>query len=397
MPSTDDQDARLAELEARWEADPGSRVFVQLADEYRRQGRLADAIEVLEKGLKAQPHYVTAQVALGRCHLEAGDTAEALILLESAVVQDPTHLLANKLMVESYLRTGQTERARKRLDLCRLISSDDPELESLEERLTGAGPAVAEIPEEAGEALETVAVPFATLETEAEAAGAPAAASTSASDDPFGDLWTGDDLNRWGERFSQEGIFRWTPAPTAEEAPTEPAAVVAGEGGNGAAATAAADLEAAAESGEDATVTLGQLYMAQGHDEEAARIFRRVLERDPENRISREALGRLEAQSVAARSATAPAESPAPDAALVEAPEVETPVIEAPVVGAVPAETPELEAPWAGPPPPPAASRAAEPPTVEDVAAGPGLTGRKIATLQHYLQRLRQAVENDVS
>jgi hypothetical protein len=39
----------------------------------------------------------------------------------------------------------------------------------------------------------------------------------------------------------------------------------------------------AAEEGEVATVTLGGLYLRQGHYEEAERIFRKVLEEDPEN------------------------------------------------------------------------------------------------------------------
>ena len=41
------------------------------------------------------------------------------------------------------------------------------------------------------------------------------------------------------------------------------------------------------------TVTIGELYLAQGHRREAIAIFQRVLSADPGNRRAREALERL--------------------------------------------------------------------------------------------------------
>ena len=40
------------------------------------------------------------------------------------------------------------------------------------------------------------------------------------------------------------------------------------------------------------TVTLGNLYLLQGHRAEAERIFRRILRTDPDNRAARQALAR---------------------------------------------------------------------------------------------------------
>ena len=68
---------QVAQLEERWRRDPGSRVFLQLAEELRRGGRLARAIEVLRAGLLHHPNYLSAQVALGRCLFERGDHATA--------------------------------------------------------------------------------------------------------------------------------------------------------------------------------------------------------------------------------------------------------------------------------------------------------------------------------
>lgn len=44
------------------------------------------------------------------------------------------------------------------------------------------------------------------------------------------------------------------------------------------------------------TVTLGKLYLAQGHRREAAEIFERILRADPGNRRAREGLESLRAR-----------------------------------------------------------------------------------------------------
>jgi tetratricopeptide (TPR) repeat protein len=126
---------RLMQLDERWRRDPSSRIFVQLAEEYRRGGRLVEAMGVLEQGLLAHPSYLSALVALGRCRLENGDPARAADVLEQAVALDATQMVANKLLVEAYLRTGRTDKARERLNLYRLINDRDGEIEALERRI----------------------------------------------------------------------------------------------------------------------------------------------------------------------------------------------------------------------------------------------------------------------
>ena len=59
-------DYNLTYLRERWERDRSSRIFLQLAEEYRRRGLHAEALEVLQTGLAAHPGYLAAQVALGR-------------------------------------------------------------------------------------------------------------------------------------------------------------------------------------------------------------------------------------------------------------------------------------------------------------------------------------------
>jgi len=125
----------LTQLRARWESDPSSRIFLQLAEEYRHQGRVREALEVLERGLREHPGYLSALVAKGRCLLELGEPEQSRAVLERVVKQDATQMVANKLLVRAYIETSEPERARERLDLYTLLNDSDPEIEELRRRL----------------------------------------------------------------------------------------------------------------------------------------------------------------------------------------------------------------------------------------------------------------------
>lgn len=168
MTSADSEDNRLADLRRRWEEEPGSRLFLQLAEEYRRDGRREEALEVLQRGLEAHPLQVSGLVSLGRLHLEMGQAAQAAAALEKAVSIDPTNLAAMKLAVEAYLAQGDRDNARQRLELYKLLNAGDPEVGDLEARVEGRAPApppqdgtpdAAATPADDGGAAEAVAAP----------------------------------------------------------------------------------------------------------------------------------------------------------------------------------------------------------------------------------------------
>jgi len=131
----DAAEQRLAALRKRWEEDRSSGAFVPLAEEYRRLGRLSEAITVLEQGMKVAPNYLSARIALGRCRLDLGDAAGACTILEQVLHQDPTQLVASKLLVEAYLRSQRPEQARERLNLYAVLNDRDPELDELRRRV----------------------------------------------------------------------------------------------------------------------------------------------------------------------------------------------------------------------------------------------------------------------
>lgn len=130
---------RLRALQLRWESDKTSRVFVQLAEEFRRLGRTQEALAILAEGLAANPNYLAAQVVLGRCHLDLGRTKEAITELEAVIARDPTQMVAYKLLVEAHLAEHDGEEARKRLRIYSLLNDSDPEIADLRRRIGEIG------------------------------------------------------------------------------------------------------------------------------------------------------------------------------------------------------------------------------------------------------------------
>jgi tetratricopeptide (TPR) repeat protein len=367
---------RLTQLRARWEADPTSRIFLQLAEEYRHMGRVKEALAVLEKGLREHPGYLSALVAKGRCHIELGDGEAARGVLERVVKQDATQMVANKLLVRAYLVTGEPAKARERLDLYTLLNDSDPEIEELRRRVKALErPAPAEEPRRMDADPFSLEPPVARrqvapapdvfdIEPAPAPAHVPAPAPVVAEND--GDLFPGlasdESRRRYLNGLAAEGLFAFAapvaepePAPaTPAPAPAPPPSAAGDENlwGDEDTEVFAAPLLPAGEP--LATATLGEIYLRQGHHDEAERIFREVLQREPDNAAAQAGIAHL--------------------AALAE------------------------------PVPVPVVAREATALDARQLLAGfqpapgeAGVTARKVYLLHNYLKRLRQGAERDVS
>ena len=117
-------EARIRDLERRLDLDGGSRLFVSLAEEYRKVGRVKDALSALQKGLLAHPGYIAAQVALGRVYLEANQPTDAIATFTKVLAADPANLVAAKSLAEIYLSRRDHLEALKKYKLYRAISGD---------------------------------------------------------------------------------------------------------------------------------------------------------------------------------------------------------------------------------------------------------------------------------
>jgi tetratricopeptide (TPR) repeat protein len=240
--------SRLAQLKSRWESDPSSRIFLQLAEEYRHQGRLQEALAVLDRGLREHPGYLSALVAKGRAHLELGEADAARAVLERVVKQDATQMVANKLLVRTYLDTGDPARARERLDLYSLLNDSDPEIGDLrrqiklmdrpkeqvpEDSLFDLGPAAKPVPDDIfdlGPGPRAAAVPVPVTEDIFGLEAPPPTVEAVFEEEPAdGDLFPGlasrSTRARYLSSLASEGIFELgvTPiAPSEVPVPSEP-------------------------------------------------------------------------------------------------------------------------------------------------------------------------------
>jgi len=122
----------INKLREKVEKDPNSRLYVPLAEEYRKEGRMDEAIEVLQKGLEKHPGYMSARVSLGKIYHAKGQLDEARVEFESVVKSIPDNLYAHKKLAEIYRDTGKRDLAIKAFrTVLKLNPMDEETLNSL--------------------------------------------------------------------------------------------------------------------------------------------------------------------------------------------------------------------------------------------------------------------------
>ncbi len=218
---------RIAELSERLQKEPGSRLFVPLAEEYIKAGMMEEAAQVLVDGLKKHPEFFGARVALGRVYFEQRKFKEAKVELEQVLKASPDNLVALKKLSTIYRMEGERDKARR---CCEMLLADNPkdaEARKLLDELTAADKSDA--------------------------------ASMQIADPPF-------EIER-GTR--QSPPVPSVPEPPAAQAAQEPAEDDAPE--------------------ELVSPTLAQLYLRQGHYAQAVRVYDQLLRREPQNETYQQA------------------------------------------------------------------------------------------------------------
>jgi len=97
----------LQRLSDKVAADPQSRLFVQLADEYLKCGLFQEAIGVLVEGIQHHPAHVAARMMLGKIYLKTKQVKQAKEAFESVVEIYPENILAHKNLAQIYREIGQ--------------------------------------------------------------------------------------------------------------------------------------------------------------------------------------------------------------------------------------------------------------------------------------------------
>src|SRR5688572_30161821 len=120
-----EDNARTGELRRKLEKDPGSRLFAQLAEELRKDGKLDEAISVASKGLEKNPNYPSARLTLARAFLDSGRPLEARPELEQIVKASPDNIMASRLLGEALESLGQLDLAMKQFEKTLVFAPGD--------------------------------------------------------------------------------------------------------------------------------------------------------------------------------------------------------------------------------------------------------------------------------
>lgn len=255
--STPEEEVRR--LERHYSVNPEGLVFARLADAYRRSGRLERSLELLREGLERHPDYTTGHLIEGRTLREAGRPDEAAACFRRVLDLDAGNLVALRSLAELAAERGDMDEAHRwtdRLEQADPFTSFDParaaarareereEREQDTERAgeeNGAGDGESADPREVGEV------------------GEPPFADAASTDLP-----------------GEEGLASEIAAMADEQwwSSTEADAADAGNPVEGSESVDDSDV---------ATETMAHLYAQQGLYEEAADVYRRLLERRPDD------------------------------------------------------------------------------------------------------------------
>jgi tetratricopeptide (TPR) repeat protein len=246
---------KIQDLVARLNRDPESKIFLQLAEEYRKAGLLEEALLVCKAGLKKHPGYQSARVALGRVYLALGRQEEARAEFETVIRVSPENLLANRLLGDVLALLGNAAGARERYRAVIALGPADNDIRAKLEALE-RGEDPRRVARMGGEAA-----PAGATAPAKPAPGPPSSSARPPAAPP---------------RAAVPAAAPATSAPTLRRVLPEeskPAARPERHGVN--------------------TPTLAEIYARQGHTDRAIEIYEKVLAADPDDERSRSRLAEL--------------------------------------------------------------------------------------------------------
>ena len=103
--------ARIEELERKFNENP-RRYFAPLANEYRKAGDVAHAVELCRAYLPQQPGHMSGHIVFGQALFESGELDEAQKVFETALSLDPENLIALKHLGDIARARGDITAAR---------------------------------------------------------------------------------------------------------------------------------------------------------------------------------------------------------------------------------------------------------------------------------------------
>jgi tetratricopeptide (TPR) repeat protein len=125
------ESSEIVKLTERIAKDPKSKLFVPLAEEYKKTGDIDMSVHVLTEGLKNNPGYVTARSFLARLLIENGDLAGAQREFEEVVKTIPDNLMAQRKLGDLYALQGRIPDALRHYKTALSLNPKDQEIAKL--------------------------------------------------------------------------------------------------------------------------------------------------------------------------------------------------------------------------------------------------------------------------
>jgi tetratricopeptide (TPR) repeat protein len=360
--------ARIDELRKKFEENP-RRYFAPLANEYRKAGQIDQAIAICREYLPQQPGHMSGHIVYGQALYEARQFEEAKGVFETALSLDPENLIALRHLGDIALLIGDSDAART---WYRRVLEADPRNEEIQAQLLtleqSTTPTSAPAAEPKGSSAPTVVVdtvPGTGSASHGEplrpsgevrrlqpwARKTPAPGSQTAQSAKTVEIVR--PVIPTGDTPAASSIPTPTSIPTIElempvagtpsgddRLPIESAAIsglettsLTGHASIDEPSLTSAKKESgpievisrvsltnvpapaepapvAAESGPFVTETMAELYLQQGHREEALRVYRALLDQRPEDEGLKDRVGKLESELATAEEAEAENASP---------------------------------------------------------------------------------------
>ena len=114
--------SEIDKLEARFRENPKGRNFAPLADAYRKAGLIDNAVELCQSGLKQHPDYVSAHIVYARCLMDKKDDAGAQEVFRKVLALDGENIIALRVLAEIAERNNRFDEAVEWLT--RLLNAD---------------------------------------------------------------------------------------------------------------------------------------------------------------------------------------------------------------------------------------------------------------------------------
>lgn len=285
------KDSLLVQQLQEFERNPKSLIFASLADRYRSQGLIKQALEILREGFETHPDFGPAKVVEARCFFDLKRYADCLELLANVLAKNPENVKAERLRSDVFLRLGQKQAAIGSLTrVLALIPNHEPtrralaELRDLTERSAVTPQEHVEIPPFSG-----FSEPGRILDFQVHSRG---------------------DISFTAEAAPPISAPSAISPPQVAVGGTEPIESVTDEqklGQDSVEALAPADSRADQEEDEElnplggvtfATKTVAELYLRQGLAAKAEKILEMMLERNPADRWAAETLQKISQKSV---------------------------------------------------------------------------------------------------